>query len=479
MKQSHFLESKTNYHSPPVFHKVSKELVSYASIYVFVNEIRVKAIIDTGSNISFISEEFAINSNLPIKKHLSPKSIKGLGDSGAKIIGESINLELKISGDTTYISSVDVIDSSQVPILLGMDWLVSAQIVLDLKEKKLKEFLNGKETSLLGTGKNCLPTTNLSHVAIPNKPIYLGPLEATTVTLQFPGEVKFFRRDKAAKLRARLLAPPKRGKAKFSIKNTYLPTKLYLETEGKAEEDLSLGFGSGIYSSYGIRGYTSAFDHERDYEFGPDASRLLPPFNYHPDQFPKEINESDVFKSERNRYVSKILKREERNIISKLPTVLEELEEEQQVVGIKDLFNEKEQLSNRTTTLNVTPQVGRVESFDDQVYTNFHLNNSLIGKKVVLQDNLNFPNKENVFWKWYDQKLTNSIVPSYYERIIHKLISTIRYCYNSSSSKRIFTFHLQIVSSFFFFFHLYFSSNYNFLFYNKPFEVMISSVLLC
>jgi hypothetical protein len=141
---------------------------------LYLNGTRVKSIIDTGSNISFISEELAIKSNLIIRRFPNPTTIQGLGDSGASVIGECINLRITISGETTYFSSIKVVDSSQVPMLLGMDWLIPAQIVLDLKNVKLKEYLNGKETDLIGIGRNILPMVNLITEPLFNKPIYLS-----------------------------------------------------------------------------------------------------------------------------------------------------------------------------------------------------------------------------------------------------------------------------------------------------------------
>ena len=128
-----------------------------------------------------------------MKKFTKPSSIQGIGESGTTIVGECINVKIIISGETTYVSSIKVVNSSQVPMLLGMDWLIPAQIILDLRRASLKEFLNGKETQLVGVGRSCLPTTNHFVEPLPNKSIYLGPQEATNVTLYFPDRPRFYK----------------------------------------------------------------------------------------------------------------------------------------------------------------------------------------------------------------------------------------------------------------------------------------------
>ena len=269
----------------------------------------------------FATEELVMKLNLQMIGFSKKTPIHGLGSSGTATIGEVVNARIKISGETTYLSTIKVVNSSQIPLLLGMDWLVSAQIVLDLKFSKLKEYLNGRETTLIGVGKHCLPTTNLFLEPLPSKPIYLGPEEVVTITLHFPSQqkIRFFRRDKNAITRVRLIRNPKSGKAMFSVKNSHCLSKIYLETSGKATEHICLGGASGIYARYGIRAYESARDHELDHSFGPDISRVCLPYSYSPTQYPLELVESSHFANERHRKVKQILKKgDANNFVKKL-----------------------------------------------------------------------------------------------------------------------------------------------------------------
>jgi hypothetical protein len=80
------------------------------------------------------------------KKLKRNSTINGYGVSAVRIIGIIKDIKLTFSGKCDYVGDISVVNSNQVPLLLGMDWLSSGRLILDLENMILVENTDGHKT---------------------------------------------------------------------------------------------------------------------------------------------------------------------------------------------------------------------------------------------------------------------------------------------------------------------------------------------
>lgn len=157
-----------------------------------VNDVPVKAFVDTGAQMTILSPELAEKCGL---SRLIDKRFEGeaRGVGSAQIEGRIHSAPLKISGQFFPCSFI-VVPSPQVQMLLGLDMLRRFQATIDLKSNKLvignvetkflpeaecpKEFGDGGKSGGSRLGTNLFDSSSGFPVKKPktnNKPINLQP----------------------------------------------------------------------------------------------------------------------------------------------------------------------------------------------------------------------------------------------------------------------------------------------------------------
>lgn len=108
-----------------------------------VNGCSVPAIVDTGAQISIMSETCLKKCHLhnDIDRRYTGKAI-GVGES--KIIGKVLNLPMQI-GPISFLSGVSVLKDSRVDLIIGMDLLSKFESEINVKERWVKMRAEKKE----------------------------------------------------------------------------------------------------------------------------------------------------------------------------------------------------------------------------------------------------------------------------------------------------------------------------------------------
>jgi len=104
-----------------------------ARVRARINGLKAVAILDSGSNISFISLKESTRLRLPVSilNHLG--SVSGYGEQKIDIIGK-VKVKLQFTNTITYRCELNVMRSNHIPLLLGCDFLKAAGIYLSLKD---------------------------------------------------------------------------------------------------------------------------------------------------------------------------------------------------------------------------------------------------------------------------------------------------------------------------------------------------------
>ena len=105
----------------------------------------VLAILDTGSNVSFISKDIANKLGKTIQNQ--PYQVQGYGGSFVNALGK-VWVKIQMNDQQSFEFKITVMENDQIPILLGNDFLVGACLVLDLNQKEIID-TSGNRTPLL------------------------------------------------------------------------------------------------------------------------------------------------------------------------------------------------------------------------------------------------------------------------------------------------------------------------------------------
>ena len=104
---------------------------------VSVNGITTQSLIDTGAEISCISQSFLAKVMIgkPILAHSSIYSIIGIGQQRLRVLGK-INLPLKIN-DKCFNFEFHVIDSLPHSLIIGIDFLKTNKVTIDMSQNTM------------------------------------------------------------------------------------------------------------------------------------------------------------------------------------------------------------------------------------------------------------------------------------------------------------------------------------------------------
>ena len=289
--------------------KIKSKTKSYTSVLLRLNNREATAIIDTGSNVSFISRELAHQLGLSYVETRKQPTINGYGVSAVRMIGIVIDVKVTLNGLCEYVGDLNVVNSDQVPLLLGMDWLSAGKFTLDLENMWLIENIDSSRTNLLDIRCDLNYRANLFYYNMPiMKTVYLVPGEVTKQLLHFPNEVNYFRRKENSTLEIRIIKKIGKKKIWISILNRDEEREHQKNTFNKSQS-IPLGL-NGEYRFFGIRAYDSRKDFLEDSSYGPDITRVTKA-HWSEKVVPhkEEINYPSLFDREKGRIVTKILQR--------------------------------------------------------------------------------------------------------------------------------------------------------------------------
>ena len=103
---------------------------------LLVNSFHAKVLFDSGASHSFISQSFANTSKINFEQLSIPLLVKSPGSSwqSNKV---SQNVEITM-GNLPFQASLIALRSSDIDVILGMDWLVANKAVIDCPAKSVK-----------------------------------------------------------------------------------------------------------------------------------------------------------------------------------------------------------------------------------------------------------------------------------------------------------------------------------------------------
>lgn len=130
-----------------------------------ITEVLVDVLIDTGSEVSIISQEmFQVlrkTVNYPVLP-VTGVSIKGITGIKGQTVKQETRLPITL-GNFTFFQTLLVIPKINVPLLLGLDWLLKFEVTINFKNKSITGKIEGFEFSVpfLRLGDNPLITDNI------------------------------------------------------------------------------------------------------------------------------------------------------------------------------------------------------------------------------------------------------------------------------------------------------------------------------
>jgi hypothetical protein len=110
-----------------------------------INDTFVVVLFDSGASHSFISAAYVRKHNLPLALLRCQMIVSSPGgDMPARQICPKMNF--KIRGGRDFVTNLIVLESKDIDVILGMDWLSKPKVLIDCAEKSIKlTTLEGKE----------------------------------------------------------------------------------------------------------------------------------------------------------------------------------------------------------------------------------------------------------------------------------------------------------------------------------------------
>ena len=128
--------AKTSVTSSGYVNKISVEDTTATSDVILgtlpVNHVPASVLFDPGASHSFMSESYALRHGVPFEEMFSPMIIQTPG-SKRQTSRVSHGNEIAIEG-LVFLASLIALKSSDVDVILGMDWLSRQNVVLDCKQ---------------------------------------------------------------------------------------------------------------------------------------------------------------------------------------------------------------------------------------------------------------------------------------------------------------------------------------------------------
>ncbi len=207
-----------------------------AACYVKIGPSKLRALLDTGANISLISEEQVRLLGLPIDPVVELQGATGLSGHEVPLLG-CVQADIKIGSKTLSTRTLYVVDDLEgFDLILGVDCLAAmgpilfhfAEGIVRLYEKPPK---NGGEC--IPIGEESWPVTLSEPVVLPPRSEVLLPAAApaapAAVDHEFEPSLKLEQQHKVTVAHA--LVRPQKGKVMVRLLNTHLqPVKLYKGT---------------------------------------------------------------------------------------------------------------------------------------------------------------------------------------------------------------------------------------------------------
>src|SRR3954465_5627008 len=101
-----------------------------------VNHVPASVLFDPGASHSFMSESYALRHEFPFEEMFSPMIIQTPG-SKWQTNRVSHGNQIAIEG-LVFLASLIALNSSDIDVILGMDWLSRQNVVLDCKSKSVR-----------------------------------------------------------------------------------------------------------------------------------------------------------------------------------------------------------------------------------------------------------------------------------------------------------------------------------------------------
>ncbi|KAF0986678.1 hypothetical protein HZS_276, partial [Henneguya salminicola] len=128
----------------------SQNLISSVDMAVNLNESSYMAIIDTGAESSYISQQICTEEKIPLNKVKRYQIVYGNGskESGDKIASTTLNIK---SINYNFTQDFKIIPNLRALIILGMDFMINNDASIDIKSRAI--FVNRNRISLLSHSK--------------------------------------------------------------------------------------------------------------------------------------------------------------------------------------------------------------------------------------------------------------------------------------------------------------------------------------
>ena len=122
-----------------VNHVTAKEAEEATDVVLgnlFVTSILAKVLFDSGASHSFISQSFSSSNDVPFEKMDIPVLVQ---QPGSKWLTKEVSLNNEILiGNLPFQASLIALCSSDIDVILGMDWLVANKAFIDCTAKFVK-----------------------------------------------------------------------------------------------------------------------------------------------------------------------------------------------------------------------------------------------------------------------------------------------------------------------------------------------------
>lgn len=155
----------------------TKSSIKSIELDLLINDSQIRALLDTGSQLSYISKDSCMQNNLSLEKCpnfqiVCANGSKDCGDEIAKLKCRVLNENIEFCHDYR------VLPRMTKEIILGMDFIIDNDVQINLKDKKV--IIRGNEISLI---KHSIP----EHVLIEKSKLCALEIESR---YQIPIEVQ-------------------------------------------------------------------------------------------------------------------------------------------------------------------------------------------------------------------------------------------------------------------------------------------------
>ena len=106
-------------------------------INAWINGKKVRAMVDTGANVSLISAAFAERSLQGLKTRKNEPYMLKVADHGFKGVNDEIQMVRIEHQDRRCIMDIDVVDNLNGECILGLDWLDQTGFLIDPLKRQL------------------------------------------------------------------------------------------------------------------------------------------------------------------------------------------------------------------------------------------------------------------------------------------------------------------------------------------------------